>query len=290
VHDYDGKARIPRDADDKEIIRTTTTLGPVVDLDLFRRANEVLDERAAKNERAPRNVAGRNHAPRVLTGLVYCGRCGAKMAQHKDSGKLSNEQRKSTWRWLCTGPTRRQQGRQHPPGQPERPYCAAGHSIGEGRLLDMLRGIGKDVDTTEYVIVTAAAPVPDLQERTRAQETIRKAQEAIERIRDAYDAGVYDLGEMTRRVDAQEAIVAQAEATLNALETAQQERVAPMPTTRRVDVTNALEELLADALCEEETLEDTMEVRDALNRRLAAFLARVEIDSPRVRVCVRAAP
>ena len=57
-----------------------------------------------------------------------------------------------------------------------------------------------------------------------------------------------------------------------------------MPTTRRVDGTNVLADLLADALVEEGTLE----VRDGLNRRLATFLARVEIGAPRVRACVRA--
>ena len=294
VHDYDGKSRVPREADDKEIVVTTTSLGPVVDLDLFKRANETLDAQKSKNERAPREIAGRTHAPRALADLVYCGRCGAKMSCRRDSGisKRTGE-RKTTWRWVCTGPIRRQQGHPHPKGQPDKPYCTVGHSFGEARLLDAVRSIGNQVDSidsVEFVVVTAEAQIPDVQERTRATKARGHAEGTIARIKDAYDAGVYSLTEMRERIAAQETLITQAEETLSALETAQEERTVPMPTTHRVEVTNALEELLADALVEEESLADTIEVRDALNRRLATFLARIEIDSPRVHVAVRATP
>jgi DNA invertase Pin-like site-specific DNA recombinase len=295
VHDYDGRTRVRRDDDDKEIIRTTTTLGPVVDPELFRRANEALDAQASRNERAPKNVAGRTHAPRVLSDLVYCGRCGAKMSCRQDSGKLKKTgERRTTWRWVCTGPIRRQQGHTHPKGQPDKPYCTVGHSFAEKRLLDALSDemekIGKRIGTTEWREVTPATPVPDVEERARAEDAQQKARDAIVRVRNGHEHGIYDDDDALARIAAQEAIIAQAEETLSALKAAQAETATPMPAARRVELTSALRPLLANALVEEETLEETTEVREAINRRLAQHLVRVEVDSPHVRVDAHAAP
>lgn len=63
----------------------------IVDAELFKRANEVVNQRCSRNHEA-RRIAKNSTNPTLLAGLVYCAHCGARMSafMHRDRYKLSD--------------------------------------------------------------------------------------------------------------------------------------------------------------------------------------------------------
>lgn len=165
-HTPSGKRTIERQTDDPELLILDTGLGPVVDPEIWRRANDLLTARVSYIK-----PSAQKRPPRLLDTLVYCGRCGSRMSSRQHSKRLANGERSGSWLFYCqsyrsaaAGSERVMRG-----GQVRR-YCEKAHSIAESRLLAALHGELTNAPGAGVHVTYSAAPDPSLTARIAEAE------------------------------------------------------------------------------------------------------------------------
>lgn len=150
----------------------------IIPLDLWERGQEIEQE----SQRLHKPKAKSSPPRTMLAGLLKCGNCGASM---------------------CGG-----QSGTYQCGGYSRGTCKISHSIIRGKLENaVIDELDRILDGGEFEITPPTPPPKAKSETEVIAAQIRKQGQKLDRIKEAYEAGVYDIAEMKKRLSREQAVL-----------------------------------------------------------------------------------
>lgn len=266
VRDADGRKRlVERAPDDPERLTLASPLGALVDPELFERVQSARAARAGRR-RGRRRTYGRQ----LLDDFVYCGRCGHKMYGRNDAAGSRDAHRDVViWRYYCysTRP-----GYQPLPGY--RGLCRTNHSMQAKKIVAALSELVTE-DAPDGIVIVRPVVVDDSNtQRDLLSQEIQRLQMEQDRAEDLAIKGLISEAKLATTKATCQAAIAEATATLQAIEAQKTPEPFELSTDRRALLAE-LVELLGD---------DNIPVEDRRAALREFGVERIFVDSPRVDV------
>lgn len=249
---------LEKQPDDERIIRQHA-LGPLVPVELWEEANQQLDGRRKQKPE-------RTYPPQLFDGLVYCGRCGWRMALRRRSHRLKDGTRTERYDYACHGVYIRYS------------TCTKAHAIPAHYLLPALAGDLSTLRRTpsgfEVTYTEGHGEAEREAQMQRLRDEIQGAELEIERIGDAVQKGLWGVEEGLRRKAGVKQRLAEAQLSLQAA-------INVKPAKVFTGTPAELQELAP-------TLADELIPLEERRRSLLRLVSRVVVDRPSVIVHTRA--
>jgi site-specific DNA recombinase len=161
----------------------------IIPLDQYKRASDILHHNKAMDKRNYSFTNGQFNADNLLTGLLFCGDCGARMYGRKVSGK--------TKKYICHSVARTSKPMIKSDNCSNRLHPYTVEEL-DAIIISEIDKMSVDRNYFDSVVIESAPVIDDM---VQYRERIEELDKQITRIYNLYQKGLIEMDEVLNRVD-----------------------------------------------------------------------------------------